>query len=288
VKTLLIFLSTLALAAAAISVSYVARGQATPSSSPPRNTYLGFDRDIYPGDSAFPVLRKTFSFTSYWLSPPPAEKTTTWLAKRSFLRNLGFGFLVLYRGRDSHELKKDLDGTTKGSADAQSAVAAATREHFPPGTIIFLDVEEGGRLPPAYHAYLHAWADVLARSGYGVGVYCSGMPANEPGGVTILTADDIRAHADHRKFIFFVYNDACPPSPGCSFPREAPMPSASGVSYARVWQFAQSPRRKEFAASCPPGYHANGNCYNPGEVSSAWDLDVDTASSADPSSDARP
>ena len=59
-------------------------------------------------------------------------------------------------------------------------------------------------------------------------------------------------------------------------------------SYAQAWQFAQSPRRKEFAANCPPGYHANGNCYGPGDTASAWDLDVDTASSADPSSGARP
>ena len=280
--------STAVLSIVAISMTILARGQITKDSSPPRTAYLGFDRDLYPGDPALPALRKTFAFTSYWLSPPPGEKTTTWVAKRDFLRNLGFGFLVLFRGRDSHEFRKESDATAKGMLDAQAAAAAAKKEGFPTGTIIFLDVEEGGRLSPPYHAYLHAWVDVLTRSGYRAGVYCSGISAKEPGGVTILTADDIRDHAGNRAFVFFVYNDGCPPSPGCSFPDKAPAPSASGVSYARAWQFAQSPRRKEFAANCPPGYHQNGNCYSPGDTSYSWDLDVDTAASADPSNGARP
>ncbi len=253
----------------------------------PKTAQLGFDRDIYPGDAAFPVLRKTFAFTSFWLSPPPGEKVTTWLGKRDLLRRDGFGFLVLYRGRDSREFKKTADGPAKGSLDGQAAAAAAKKQGFPAGTIIFLDIEEGGRLPAPYHAYLHAWLDVLAKNGYRAGVYCSGMPAKEPGGVTILTADDIRANAGNREFVFFVYNDACPPSPGCAYPGAAPAPSGSGVDYAQAWQYAQSPRRKEFTASCPPGYHANGNCYGPGDASSTWDLDIDTAYSADPSNGAR-
>ena len=140
------------------------------------------------------------------------------------MRDLGFGFLVLYRGRDSREFKQASDGPAKGNLDARSAVSAARKENFPPGTIIFLDIEEGGRLSPIYHAYLHAWADTLARGGYRAGVYCSGMPAKETGGITIVTADDIRAQAGSREFVFFVYNDACPPSPGCSFPSAAPAP----------------------------------------------------------------
>ena len=277
-KTFFAALSALGLGFIGLSLAFIARGQALADRSSPPTAYLGFDRDIYPGDAAFPVLRKTFAFTSFWLSPPPGEKVTTWLGKRDLLRKDGFGFLVLYRGRDSREFKKAADGPAKGTLDAQAATAAAKKQGFPAGTIIFLDIEEGGRLPPAYHAYLHAWLDVLARDGYRAGVYCSGMPAKEPGGVTILTADDIRANADNREFVFFVYNDACPPSPGCTFPDDVPGPSGSGVAYAKAWQYAQSPRRKEFAANCPPGYHPNGNCYAPGDSFFAWDLDVDTAS----------
>ena len=287
-KLFLLVLSTALLVAVASFMTVIAHGQAVQNDATPRKAYLGFDRDIYPGDAALPALRKTFIFASYWLGPPPGEKTTTWIAKRDFLRNSGFGFLVLYRGRDSREFKRPSDGPTKGTRDAQAAAAAAKTEGFPAGTIIFLDIEQGGRLSPAYHAYLHAWVDVLALGGYRAGVYCSGMPAKEPSGVTILTADDIRDHAASREFIFFVYNDACPPSPGCTFSDNPPAPSASGVSYAQAWQFAQSPRRKEFTARCPPGYHQNGKCYSPGDTSFTWDLDVDSASSADPSNGSGP
>jgi hypothetical protein len=249
---------------------------------------LGFDRNLYPGDAAFPALRKTFAFTGYWLNVPPGEKTNTWIGKRDFLVKSGFGFLVLLRGRDSHEFKKAPDGPVKGSLDAQVAAAAAKKEGFPSGTIIFLDIEEGGRLSATYHAYLHAWLDGLTGSGYRAGVYCSGMPAKESGGVTILTADDIRDNAGSREFVFFVFNDACPPSPGCVFPSAAPSVASSGVAYAEAWQYAQSPRRKEFTAHCPTGYNRNGNCYIPVDNSHEWDLDADTATSADPSNAARP
>ncbi|MEQ1474627.1 MAG: glycoside hydrolase domain-containing protein [Candidatus Acidiferrum sp.] len=282
-KTFFAAFSALALGIIGLSLTFAARGHAPASVAAPKTTYLGFDRDIYPGDAALPILRKTFAFTSFWLSPPPEEKTTTWLGKRDLLRKHGFGFLVLYRGRDSREFKNAADGPDKGNSDAQAAAATAKKQGFPAGTIIFLDVEEGGRLPAVYHTYLHTWLDVLAKNGYRAGVYCSGMPAKEPGGVTVLTANDIRDNAGSREFIFFVYNDACPPSPGCTFPASAPTPSGSGINYAQAWQYAQSPRRKEFAANCPPGYHPNGNCYAPGDASSAWDLDADTATSADPS-----
>ena len=57
------------------------------------HSYLGFDRNIYPGDDALPILRRTFSFASYWLSSPPGEKTNTWFGKRELLRKHGFGFV---------------------------------------------------------------------------------------------------------------------------------------------------------------------------------------------------
>jgi hypothetical protein len=282
------FLSAILLAAASISITIVAREPSSINNfSPPTKTYLGFDRNLYPGDAAFPPLRKTFAFTGYWLNVPPGEKTNTWIGKRDFLVKSGFGFLVLLRGRDSHEFKKAPDGPVKGSLDAQAAAAAAKKEGFPSGTIIFLDIEEGGRLSATYHAYLHAWLDGLARSGYRAGVYCSGMPVKESGGVTILTAEDIRANAGSREFVFFVFNDACPPSPGCVFPSAAPAVASSGVPYAEAWQYAQSPRRKEFTAHCPTGYNRNGNCYIPADMSHEWDLDADTATSTDPSNGAR-
>jgi len=249
----------------------------------PTRTYLGFDLNTYPGDNALPVLRRTFSFAGYWLSAPPGTKQNSWAGKRELLRTQGFGFLLLYRGPQSGELKSETQAARKGTGDARNSAAAAKNEGFPPHAIIFLDIEEGGRLPAKYHSYLHAWISELERSGYRAGVYCSGMLVNEGGGVTVVTSDDIRRHLDARNLVFWVYNDACPPSPGCAVPRNPPPPSASGIPYAAVWQFAQSPRRKEFTSRCAATYHTDGNCYVRGDTGHAWFLDVNTATTSDPS-----
>jgi hypothetical protein len=245
--------------------------------------YLGFDRNIFPGKAALPVLRKTFAFSGYWLSPPPGERTNTWLGQREFLRAQGFGFLLLYRGPQTRDLQKQT-AAEKGTADARDAASGAKSEGFPAQAIIFLDIEEGGRLPATYHAYLRAWASGLSEAGYRSGAYCSGIPVKEGPSVTITTADDIRAHAPSQDFVFYVFNDVCPPSPGCTFPQDPPSPVAGGVPYARVWQFAQTPRRMERTVHCPPGYHTDGNCYAPGDAVHTWFLDVNSASSPDPSS----
>ena len=248
-----------------------------------KRSYLGFDLNIFPGKAALPVLRKTFAFGGYWLSPPPGEKTNTWVGQRELLRAQGFGFLLLYRGPLSRELKNEAAAAEKGTADARNGASVAKSEGFPDQAIVFLDIEEGGRLAPAYHSYLRAWAAELQRASFRSGAYCSGIPVKEGPSVTITTADDIRAHAPSRDFVFFIYNDACPPSPSCTFPQNPPSPATGGIPYASVWQFAQSPRRMEFTAHCAPGYHTDGNCYAPGDTAHAWFLDVDSASSSDPS-----
>jgi hypothetical protein len=277
----------LALALAAVLVAFGARRQANSRSDEIPRAYLGFDRNIYPGDAALPVLRKTFTFTSYWLSPAPGEKTNTWLGKHKLLHSQGFGFVVLYRGRRSDEFKKTADATQKGAIDASNTSTAARNEGFSRGTIIFLDVEEGGRLPDLHHAYLRAWADALAETGYRPGVYCSGMRVDEGGGVSIITADDIRNHIGAREIVYWVFNDACPPSPGCATMQNPPSPSASGISYAAIWQFAQSPRRREFTKRCAVNYHTDGNCYAPGDATHTWHLDINTATSPAPSAGVR-
>src|SRR5258708_24751483 len=156
--------------------------------------YLGFDLNTYPGDAALPILRKTFSFAGYWLSPPPGAKRNTWVGKRHLLQLQKFGFLLLYRGPQSAQLKSSSPAGNRATADAANAAATAKGEGFPSHAIIFLDIEEGGRLPAKYHVYLRAWVDALARAGYRAGVYCSGMPVNEGNAVTFLNAADIHKH----------------------------------------------------------------------------------------------
>lgn len=265
--------------------SLYSQEETTRNTNPPRTSaYLGFDVNEYPGDTALPALRRTFSFAGYWLNLPPGAATNAWIGKREALLEAGLGFLVLFNGRTSRQLGSSTNAAALGTNDAEIAASRAEQEGFSPGTVIFLDQEEGGRLTLEQRAYLFAWTDRVRAKGFGAGVYCSGMPAKERRGQFVVTAHDVRDQAGKREISFFVYNDACPPSPGCVFPKKPPVPSASGVAFASVWQFAQSPRRHEFTSHCRSTYSSDGNCHAPpGAGLGSLVLDLDSADSSDPS-----
>jgi glycoside hydrolase-like protein len=244
-----------------------------------QRAYLGFDRNDYPGDANLKILRRTFSYTGYWLNNPPGAQSNSWAGKRHTLESAGFGFLVLFNGRLYKEVKRNPTGLAQ--SDAQAAAAAARREGFPAHAFIFLDVEEGGRMLPEQKAYIYAWIDAVTAAGFRAGVYCSGIAAKE-GKNSVITAEDIRDNAQGRDIAYWVTNDTCPPSPGCAI-SSPPAPSRSGVNFADVWQFAQSPRRKDFGAMCR-NYNTDGNCYPPGvDPATRLHVDVNTATSSDPS-----
>jgi glycoside hydrolase-like protein len=247
--------------------------------------YIGFDRNDYPGDSNLTILRRTFSFTGYWLNNPPGAKTNSWTGKRKTLQAAGFGFLVVFNGRTYREIKAAGDAAKLGRSDAAVAVSGARAEGFPLQTIIFLDQEQGGRLLPEQRAYLHAWVDGVTSAHFGAGVYCSGIAAKEGSGVSIVTAEDIRKNAGGRKMKYWVVNDSCPPSPGCTVSRKDLSPESSGLPFADVWQFSQSPKRMDFASGCSTTYNnKDGNCYPPDvDPSQRLHVDLDIASSSDPS-----
>jgi hypothetical protein len=246
--------------------------------------YIGFDRNDYPGDSNLKTLRQTFSYSGYWLNNPPGAKTNSWTGKRKALQVAGFGFLVLFNGRTYAEIKSAGNAVKVGRSDAAAAVSAARAEGFPLQTILFLDQEQGGRLLPEQRAYLHAWIDGVNTAGFVAGVYCSGIAAKEGSGASIVTAEDIRANAGGRKITYWVVNDSCPPSPGCTVSRKDLLPGASGMSFADVWQFSQSPKRTDFARGCPANYNKDGNCYPPGvDPAQRLHVDLDVATSSDPS-----
>jgi hypothetical protein len=249
-------------------------------SSQAQRTYLGMDRNDYPGDADMISLRKTFAFTGYWLNNPPGANRNSWLGKRKSIETMGYGFLVLFNGREYAQLKASGNAARVGTNDAAAAVRTAQEEGFAKGAIIFLDQEQGGRMLPEQRAYIHAWVDGVTRAGYGAGVYCSGIAFRESATVSVVTANDIRDHAGKREIHFFISNDRCPPSAGCAFGRTRVSPADSGVSFADAWQFAQSPLRPEMTAACRQTYAPDGNCYSP---SSSVYVDVDTANSADPS-----
>jgi hypothetical protein len=246
-----------------------------------QSSYLGFDRNDYPGDADLKALHETFSYTGYWLNNPPGEKTNTWIGHRAAVESAGFGFLVLFNGRLYAQLKNVANATKLGQSDSLAAAAAAHREGFPAKTIIFLDQEQGGRMLPEQKAYIYAWVDGVTAAGFRAGVYCSGVAATDDGNV--VTAEDIRANAGGRQIAYWVTNDGCPPAPGCAFPAHAPGPTASGVQFADVWQYAQSPHTT-MAHQCG-NYSRYGDCFAPGiDAAKKMHVDVNSATSADPSS----
>jgi len=243
--------------------------------------YLGFDRNEYPGDGAMAELRKQFVFVGYWLSPPPGGSTNEWKGKREKLATEGYGFVLLYAGRPEDSLKKTQAATAAGDADAAKAAKQAKSEGFDAGWTIFLDIEEGGRFSEVRHAYFRAWAAALVREHYRPGFYCSGMAIHEEGGTTVISAGDIRAHLGEIDAAYWVFNDMCPPSPGCVNPKEVPTPATSGVAYATLWQITRSP--KESTAKNCGGYAKDKSCYAAVDTARKWFLDLDVATSANPS-----
>lgn len=267
------FMARLSAAAFVCAVSLSAHAQ--------NSTYLGFDRNEYPGDANLKILKQTFAYTGYWLNNPPGEKSNSWTGHRVAVESAGFGFLVLFNGRLYAELKSEPNAKRLGQSDARAAAGAARLERFPKNAIIFLDVEQGGRMLPEQKAYIFAWVDGITAAGFRAGIYCSGMTS--PDEQHVVTAEDIRASAGSRQITYWAINDACPPSPGCGFPSNPPSPSQSGVSFAEVWQFAQSPQRKDVAGQCT-NYNRDGNCYPPGtSPSQELHVDLSSATSSDPS-----
>jgi hypothetical protein len=244
-------------------------------------TYLGFDRNEYPGDQNLRALRRSFDYTGYWLNTPPGASANSWQGKRKTVEREGFGFLLLFNGRVDAELK---GAANPGAPDGAAAAKAAKAEGFGGHSVIFLDQEEGGRMLDEQKQYVFAWADAVRAAGYRPGVYCSGIEFTEPDGTKISTARDLHDSAGGGELLFWVANDACPPSPGCGFAKAPPPPEGSGAGFAEVWQFAQSPLRAKYAAGCAASYDPDGNCYAAGTgADRKLHLDVNSARVADPS-----
>src|SRR5260370_801328 len=141
IRTLLVFVFL----AAAILMALGATTRLPRLAENTSRSYLGFDRNDYPGDAAMKLLRHDFAFTSYWLSPPPGEKRNTWKGKRELLVSHGFGFLVLYRGRANSELKTETDAARKRTQNPNTALAPAQKKGFAPATLIFLGIKHAAR-----------------------------------------------------------------------------------------------------------------------------------------------
>jgi len=114
-------------AATRISLLFLATFALAQSDSLKSPSFLGFDRNEYPGDENLRQLRNAFAYTGYWLNNPPGANANTWAGKRATIESMGFGFLVLFNGRVYAELRDSSHAAALGQADAQQAIEAAHR-----------------------------------------------------------------------------------------------------------------------------------------------------------------
>jgi hypothetical protein len=150
----------------------------------------GFDTRDYPGDAVMQQWhdRSPYRWVGYYL-PAPCYTGTTWSGRRTALREMGWGFAVLYVGEQDWRAMRLVQGDStvavenprcasanltseQGAAHAAAAAAAALADGFPQNTIIFLDVERVERVSPELTAYVRSFTAALLDGGqYVPGLY---------------------------------------------------------------------------------------------------------------------
>jgi hypothetical protein len=159
--------------------------------------YVGFDTHTYPGTTTMRTWKNTpgspYSWVGYYL-PSPCHDDKSWTGKRDTLAGMGWGMAVVYVGeqtwgkkpraltpsqadavRKKSDCSTDLVGAAEGTLNADDATAKTKAEGFPPGSVVFLDLERVETMPDAMRDYYKAWtARMLAN-----GVYVPGYYAHE-------------------------------------------------------------------------------------------------------------
>lgn len=142
----------------------------------------GFDTRDHPGDEALRTWRETspYRWIGYYLEAP-CYTGTTWRGTREGLRDMGWGIAVLFVGeQDWAEIvpadQVVADSTAprcaranlhaeRGRTDAAAAASAASAEGFPPGTVVYLNVERVERVSPELLDYVRAWMAGMLEDG---------------------------------------------------------------------------------------------------------------------------
>ena len=215
------------------SVSESSLQFAAASSPSPGPVYLGFDVSGYPGDNLMQAWihdtspdEPPFYHVGFYLAPAPNHSDTGWMGKRSYLQGLGWGFLIVYVGRQSSN-----QNYQQGQTDGTQAASLASQAGFT-GGVIYLDREGGNALSTNQLAYIQGWVDSVNSNGYfKPGIYCSHV-----------IADQINTNVSGiaRWWCSGTLN-----SPGCTTNIGTHTPSDCGVSYASTWQYAISPSGTE-------------------------------------------
>ena len=137
--------------------------------------FPGFDSGSYPGDH---VMENWFGnpyvFTGYYLEAPchNANKFKPWAGHMNTLKQIGWGFVVCYVGRQAAGCGSDKLTRAHGLTDAQDAITKAKNDAMDDEGTIFLDIERMEDLNEDMVHYMRGWIRGLLDDGtYSPGVY---------------------------------------------------------------------------------------------------------------------
>jgi len=197
--------------------------------------FAGFDTSIYPGDAIMSWLKANTNLVwcGYYLAPAPSHsKDSSWMGTRARLSAAGWGIAPLYVGEQP--ANANVSGSFhlspgKGAIDGRQTVTLMTGEGFPPGSCVYLDLENGAPLRDQQGPYLVNWCTEVQNGGYTPGIYCShGL------------AQAVRALQPDCRIWAFKVPLHTPPIPPVPPPFPEKDPSGSGFPDAIAWQLDQN------------------------------------------------
>lgn len=137
--------------------------------------FPGFDTGSFPGEN---VMRKWFGhpfvFTGFYLEAPchNSDRFTPYAGHRQLLKDIGWGFVILYVGRQAAGCGSDKLTRDQGLIDAADAIGKTRSEGFPQAATIFLDVERMEVTSSKMVNYMRGWiAGLLQDKSFKPGVY---------------------------------------------------------------------------------------------------------------------
>lgn len=193
--------------------------------------HAGFDRSAFPGAAKMAALKSTtnLKWCGFYLAPSPSHPNTGWMPTRATLVAQGWGIAPIFVGQQTTGPGSHVVTKTQGTLDGKKAVQLMLAAGFPPGTFVYLDLENGPPFPNNQKNYVAAWAQEVTNSAtFNPGVYCSHLLA---GAVHALVPSA-------RLWVFKVPTTAVHSVAGPNYP--APSPAGSGVSGAFMWQRDQN------------------------------------------------
>jgi hypothetical protein len=172
------------------------------------------------------------TFVCLYFAPAPSHPNRAWMDAASSLRSMGWGLVPTYVGQQVIGVGSHVVTADQGKIDAQGAAPLAGNAGLDAGSVIYLDIENGGLMPANQVAYVTSWiGEVNANTDHWAGVYCSHFKtakqvADAAAGVTdhdVATGRTGRSTADPRLSIWVLSSRGTQPA------RAMPRPSSGST-----------------------------------------------------------